>query len=96
MSLTISQQIEDLLTARNPRGMQTLQAALEPRLLLSRRTDAHKHESSAGHVLIGTGFPVEPAPTRPMAQWVQSPCTEPLESLVQADISVRRTTGRCR
>jgi hypothetical protein len=53
--LQISQQIEDLLTARNPRGMQTLQAALTPGYYYRA---AHMLQNISGHVLIGTGFPV--------------------------------------
>jgi len=53
--LHISQQIEDLLTARNPRGMQTLQAALTPGYYYRA---AHMLQNISGHVLIGTGFPV--------------------------------------
>jgi hypothetical protein len=54
-NLNISQQIEDLLTARNPRGMQTLQAALTPGYYYRA---AQMLQNISGHVLIGTGFPV--------------------------------------
>ncbi len=53
--LVISQQIEDLLTARNPRDMQTLQAALTPGYYYRA---AQMLQNISGHVLIGTGFPV--------------------------------------
>ena len=53
--LVISQQIEDLLTARNPRDMQTLQAALTPGYYYRA---AQRLQNISGHVLIGTGFPV--------------------------------------
>ena len=53
--LRISQQIEDLLTARNLRHMQTLQAALSPGYYYRA---AHMLQNISGHVLIGTGFPV--------------------------------------
>ena len=50
-----STEIENLLVARNPRGMQTLQAALTPGYYLRA---AQMLQSASGHVLIGTGFPV--------------------------------------
>jgi hypothetical protein len=53
--LHISQQIEDVLTARNPRGMKTLQAALSPGYYYRA---AKMLQNISGHVLIGTGFPV--------------------------------------
>jgi hypothetical protein len=53
--LVISQQIEDLLTARNPRDMQTLQEALTPGYYYRA---AQMLQNISGHVLIGTGFPV--------------------------------------
>ncbi len=54
-SLQLSQQIEDLLVARNPRGMQTVQAALKPGYYLRA---AQLLQNASGHILIGTGFPV--------------------------------------
>lgn len=54
--LRISRQIEDLLTARNPRDMQTLQAALKPGYYYRA---AQMLKNISGHVLIGTGFPVD-------------------------------------
>ena len=53
--LAISQTIEDILVARNPRGMKTLQAALEPGYCLRA---ARLLRDKRGIVLIGTGFPV--------------------------------------
>ena len=50
-----SAEIENLLVARNPRGMQTLQAALTPGYYLRAAQMLH---SASGHILIGTGFPV--------------------------------------
>ena len=54
-NLVLSTQIENLLVARNPRGMQTLQAALVPGYYLRA---AQLLQSATGRVLIGTGFPV--------------------------------------
>ncbi|MBT1064596.1 DUF4392 domain-containing protein [Bowmanella sp. Y26] len=53
--LHLSRQIEDLLVARNIRGMQSLQAALLPGYLLRAATLLNENP---GTVLIGTGFPV--------------------------------------
>ncbi len=55
ISISISIQIENLLVARNPRGMQTLQTALVPGYYL-RATQLL--QAASGTVLIGTGFPV--------------------------------------
>jgi hypothetical protein len=55
----LSQQIENLMVARNPRGMQTVQAALQPGYYL--RAAQLIEQALATHtarVLIGTGFPV--------------------------------------
>ncbi|ETN92677.1 hypothetical protein U062_00555 [Gammaproteobacteria bacterium MOLA455] len=54
-NLLLSTHIENLLVARNPRGMQTLQAALVPGYYLRA---AQLLLSAKGTVLIGTGFPV--------------------------------------
>jgi len=54
-NLILSTQIENLLVARNPRGMQTLQAALVPGYYLRA---AQLLQNATGRVLIGTGFPV--------------------------------------
>ena len=54
-NLRLSTEIENLLVARNPRGMQTLQAALVPGYYLRA---AQLLQSAKGRVLIGTGFPV--------------------------------------
>jgi hypothetical protein len=51
----LSQRIEDLLVARNPRGMKQVQAALEPGYYLRA---ARLLRDIKGTVLIGTGFPV--------------------------------------
>ena len=54
-NLILSTQIENLLVAHNPRGMQTLQAALVPGYYLRA---AQLLQNATGRVLIGTGFPV--------------------------------------
>jgi hypothetical protein len=54
-NLILSTQIENLLVARNPRGMQTLQAAMVPGYYLRAAQLLH---AASGNVLIGTGFPV--------------------------------------
>lgn len=53
--LSLSQQIEDLLVARNPRGMQTIQSALSSGYCLR---SAQMMTECSGNVLIATGFPV--------------------------------------
>ena len=53
--LALSQKIEDILVARNLRGMKTLQAHLQPGYCLRA---AQILRNCNGHVLIGTGFPV--------------------------------------
>lgn len=53
--LALSQTIEDILVARNLRGMKTVQAHLEPGYCLRAATILH---NCTGHVFIGTGFPV--------------------------------------
>ncbi len=53
--LSLSQQIEGLLVARNPRGMQTAQSALSPCYCLR---SAQMIAQCSGNVLIGTEFPV--------------------------------------
>ncbi|WP_439133759.1 DUF4392 domain-containing protein [Pseudomaricurvus sp.] len=52
---TLSQSIEDLLVARNPRGMKEAQCALTPGYY---RRAARLMRDIKGTVLIGTGFPV--------------------------------------
>ena len=54
-NLILSTQIENLLVARNPRGMKTLQAAMVPGYYLRAAQLLH---AASGNVLIGTGFPV--------------------------------------
>jgi len=51
----LSQQIEDLMVARNPRGMKTVQKELQPGYY---RRAARLMRDLKGTVLIGTGFPV--------------------------------------
>lgn len=53
--LSLSKRIEDILVARNLRGMQTVQPALEPGYCLRA---ARILEACRGNILIGTGFPV--------------------------------------
>lgn len=53
--LALSRAIEDILVARNLRGMKTVQPHLEPGYCL-RAASLLRHCS--GHVFIGTGFPV--------------------------------------
>ena len=53
--LALSRKIEDILVARNPRGMKTVQACLQPGYCLRAAKILHE---CRGVVLIGTGFPV--------------------------------------
>jgi len=53
--LALSHKIEDILVARNPRGMKTVQPHLEPGYCLRA---AKILRDCSGIVLIGTGFPV--------------------------------------
>lgn len=53
--LVLSQKIEDILVARNLRGMKTVQPFLQPGYCLRA---AKILRDCKGHVLIGTGFPV--------------------------------------
>ena len=53
--LTLSQRIEDILVARNLRGMKTVQTHLEPGYCLRA---AELLNNCRGNILIGTGFPV--------------------------------------
>lgn len=53
--LTLSKTIEDILVARNLRGMKTVQPHLQPGYCLRAATILR---NCTGHVLIGTGFPV--------------------------------------
>ena len=102
--LHISQQIEDLLTARNPRGMQTLQAALTPGYYYRA---AHMLQNISGHVLIGTGFPVNhtyetdgPVGAIALYQAIESlgampilVCGAPLADAVSDDYHVHKITA---
>ncbi len=54
-ALELSQQIEDILVARNLRGMKQVQDFLQPGYVLRA---AEFLRDCTGHVLIGTGFPV--------------------------------------
>lgn len=54
--LALSQKIENILVARNLRGMKTVQAHLEPGYCLRA---AQMLRNCQGNILIGTGFPVE-------------------------------------
>ena len=53
--LAVSKRIENLLVARNLRGMQSVQSSLKPGYCLRA---ARQLLSCTGRVLIGTGFPV--------------------------------------
>jgi len=53
--LALSQKIEDILVARNLRGMKTVQPYLQPGYILRAAQILHECD---GHVFIGTGFPV--------------------------------------
>jgi hypothetical protein len=53
--LALSRAIEDILLARNPRGMKTVQPHLEPGYCLRA---ARQLQPCRGNILIGTGFPV--------------------------------------
>ena len=52
---SLGKAVENLLVARNPRGMKTLQAALKPGYYLRAAKLLHR---ATGTVLIGTGFPI--------------------------------------
>ena len=55
----LSQQIENILVARNPRGMKSAQAALEPGYYYrAARVFQEQLKKPGSTVLIGTGFPV--------------------------------------
>ena len=57
--INLSQQVEDLMVARNPRGMQTVQAALQPGYFWrAAQMIETAMASDSATVLIGTGFPV--------------------------------------
>lgn len=98
-SLVISQQIENVLVARNPRGMKTLQAALVPGYYLRA---AQLIARCSGTVFIATGFPVKGtfesdgplgavALYRTIAALGANPvlvCGEPLASAIDGDYQV--------
>ncbi|RLA09872.1 MAG: DUF4392 domain-containing protein [Gammaproteobacteria bacterium] len=54
-NLALSRKIEDILVARNLRGMKTVQPHLQPGYVLRAAQILHECD---GHVFIGTGFPV--------------------------------------
>ncbi|MFT5218364.1 MAG: hypothetical protein ACI9LO_002099 [Planctomycetota bacterium] len=53
--LALSQTIEDILVARNPRGMKSIQATMHPGYCLRAAQILH---GCRGNIFIGTGFPV--------------------------------------
>lgn len=53
--LALSQKIEDILVARNPRGMKTVQPFLQPGYCMRAAQILH---GCRGNIMIGTGFPV--------------------------------------
>jgi hypothetical protein len=97
--LVLSQQIENLLVASNPRGMQTIQSALQSGYYLRA---AQMVAQSKGTVLIATGFPVKGtfetdgplgavALYRVLSKLGANPvlvCCEPLASALQDDYRV--------
>lgn len=97
--LVLSQQIENLLVASNPRGMKTIQPALQPGYCLRA---AQMVAQSKGIVLIATGFPVKGtfetdgplgavALYRVLSKLGANPvlvCGEPLASAIQDDYRV--------
>lgn len=97
--LVLSQQIENLLVASNPRGMQTIQPALQSGYYLRA---AQMVAQSKGTVLIATGFPVKGtfetdgplgavALYRVLSKLGANPilvCGEPLASALQDDYRV--------
>ncbi len=97
--LVLSQQIENLLVASNPRGMKTIQPALQPGYCLRA---AQMVAESKGTVLIATGFPVKGtfetdgplgavALYRVLSKLGANPvlvCGEPLASALQDDYQV--------
>jgi len=101
--LVLSQQIENLLVASNPRGMQTIQSVLQPGYCL--RT-AQMMAQLSGTVLIATGFPVKgtfetdgpvgaAALYRVLLTLGGNPvlvCGEPLASAIQSDYRVHRVS----
>lgn len=97
--LVLSQQIETLLVASNPRGMRTIQPSLHPGYCLRA---AQMVAESKGTVLIATGFPVKGtfetdgplgavALYRVLSKLGANPvlvCGEPLASALQDDYQV--------
>ncbi len=104
--LHLSQQIESLLVARNPRGMQTLQRALQPGYYARavQLIDRAFAEQDRPCILIGTGFPVvgtfeTDGPVGAIALWQTLQtlgaeawlvCGEPLASALQTNYPVYR------
>tara|TARA_R110001592_G_scaffold83616_1_gene247611 strand:- start:52090 stop:52974 length:885 start_codon:yes stop_codon:yes gene_type:complete len=97
--LALSQLIENLLVARNPRGMKTIQSALTPGYCLRA---AKLMEKCRGSVLIATGFPVNDtfetdgplgaiALYQALSKQGASPvlvCSNPLAAAIQNDYQV--------
>lgn len=97
--LSLSQQIEDLLVARNPRGMRTVQSALTTGYCLR---SAQMIAQCSGNVLIATGFPVNGtyetdgplgavALYKVLSEFGANPifiCGEPLASAVKGEYQV--------
>jgi hypothetical protein len=90
LNISLSTQIEDLLVARNPRGMQTLQAALVPGYYLRA---AQLLLSAEGTVLIGTGFPVAGTYETALETLGAKPvlvCGAPLADAISSDYRVHK------
>lgn len=98
---SISQKIEQLLVARNPRGMQTVRQALEPGYLMR---GANMIKNYCDTVLIGTGFPVGntfetdgPPGAIALYKAIEAlggtpilACCDPLAKAIQGDYNVHR------
>ena len=103
--LQLSENIERLLVARNPRNMRTARAALQPGYFL--RAAQHLHNLQ-GTVIIGTGFPVAgtfetdgPAGAIALYQALETlganpiiACGSPLAQALAADYRVLELTAR--
>ncbi|MCB1680202.1 MAG: DUF4392 domain-containing protein [Halioglobus sp.] len=103
--LQLSSRIEELLVARNPRHMQAARAALQPGYYLRA---AQVLRDIAGHVIIGTGFPVAatfetdgPLGAIALYQTLQYlgarpllACGAPLAQVLRADYAVLELSAR--
>ena len=101
---SISQKIEQLLVARNPRGMQTVRQALEPGYLMR---GANMIKNYCDTVLIGTGFPVDntfetdgPPGAIALYKAIEAlggtpilACCDPLAKAIQGDYNVHTYQG---